>query len=85
MVFGNVCRQKTSEDLLAALVAGHFQCGRRAKLSFAHASPSHPQPTLTEEPGPVLRVGITCLQLARLRQGPQFTLCLLCGWTCQGE
>lgn len=85
MFFGNICRQKNSEDLLAAPVAGHFQCGRRAKSSFAHASPSHPQPTPTAEPGPIFRVGVTCPQLARLCRGPQFALCLLYGHVRKSE
>lgn len=81
MFFRNVYRQKLSEDLIAVLVAGHFQHGRKPKSSFSHASPNHTHSVPTAEPGPVIRVVVTCPQLPWLCQGPQFALCLLYRWT----
>lgn len=81
MVFGNIYRQKPSEDLIAVLVAGYFQCGRKPKSSFAHASPSHAHPMPTTEPGLIFRVVVTCPQMTWLCQGSQFALCHLYRWT----
>lgn len=52
--------------VLAALVVGRFQCGKREKSGFAHASPSHPEPTPTAKPQPIFRQGVRCSQVAQL-------------------